>query len=180
MYRPPLRRGQMIAAAIVIALLLACVWALWVGEAPKPRHRWLPELHSGSHKLTQLRIEAPSGQLLVDARRGDQGWRDEASNAALDHAAIGAFVIALAKAELVAAETSLAQNYAQYNQLPAGSQQSAWRVRLASDGGYLKVLHVGAGPDGHVYGRVEPDPTVFRIRALLPWPPQQPLAWHQP
>ena len=177
MYRPPLRRGQMMAAAIVIALLLACVWALWVGEAPKPRHRWLPELHSGSHKLTQLRIEAPNGQLVVDARRGEQGWRDLASDAALDHAAIGAFVIALAKAELVAAETSLVQNYEHYNQQAAGQSHSAWRVRLASDGGYLKVLHIGAGPEGHVYGRVEPDPTVFRIRVLLPWPQPQAGAW---
>ena len=180
MYQPPLRRGQMIAAAVVLALLLAFIWALWVGEAPKPRHRWLPELQSGSHKLTELLIRAPSGQLLVDARRGPQGWRDKASDAALDHAAIAAFVVALSQAEITAAETSLAQNYAQYNQLSAGSEQSAWQVRLASDGGYLKQLHIGAGSDDYIFGRVEPDPTVFRIRAHLPWPPQQPPAWLQP
>jgi len=171
-------RGAMVLAAVGLAMVLASIWALSVGEAPPARHLWLPELFRDSHKITEVVIDDPQGTRVLNAKRNESGWHDVETNKAIDAQPLGALVIALARAEVVAAETSLRANYAKYHQFePGNGEPTAWRIELASSGGYRKVLWIGDDGGPELYVRVEPDATVFRIGSRLPLPPLQAPAW---
>ena len=170
-------RGKMLLAAIGVALILALAWSWWVGEAPPPRHRWLPELQFGSEKLVALDIDAPEGQAIIRARLTADGWYDERRQQPLAVEPLAAFIVALARVEIISAETSLVRNYHQYNQLmPGAGAHSAWRVALRSRGGYDRTLYIGQTAHG-TYGRDSADPLVFGLNAPLPLPSPTADAW---
>lgn len=180
MYKPPISRTKMTLAAVSLALVLACIWALSVGDAKPPKRFWLPELLVGSDKLTKLVIDDPAGLRLVDAVRKEGGWRDQSSSQLLQVEPLAALVIAMARSEVVAAETSLRENYGRYHQFePGKGEGTAWRIELGSDGGYQKVLWIGDDGGPQLFVRVNEDPTIFRLNGRLPLPERQPGIWLQ-
>ncbi|GAA5219136.1 hypothetical protein ACFSJ3_17420 [Corallincola platygyrae] len=168
-----MKRKQLMLFSLGIAVLMAAILQIIGGDDKPVERRFLPELQLGSDKITSVEVINSEGESLILAKKVAQGWQDESTGRKVAIMPLANLVQQLAKAKVIAAETSLPRNYVPLKMnVPGEEEGSAWKVVIRAGEEYEKEILVGAldKERGGQFIRLEEDPSVFVIDRVLPLP----------